>query len=310
MTNIYRREVCQREVILRNASKRNGIRLLDNNGVIAIVVLRRCIGKTHRHTRRHLEGGIGNSPLAHNTAILTSIDEVIHICCVNRVALASMRKAQRQGVVLGTLPVILTHSATRPIGYVCRGRGVDILGMYKLEVLLAVALLSRLQVGQIREWGFAVVEWHIVDTRGVGIVATCKDKVATLAAVKPVYRLRGLSKTTQSHIAHALTVEGVVDTPILQRGIQRRDVHSIEVAVYCPLPVVQGTYRVVEVVGLQSTLLALFLDICSISRLALLHTITRHIWVSRDARALSHTHTLTHTSAIATLQCTSIELGV
>ena len=89
-------------------------------------------------------------------------------------------------MILGSLPVVTTHRTAGLVDNICRGRGVDILRMYQLEVLLTVALLSRLQVHHIREWLLGVVEWHILQACRIGIVATGKREVAVLVTVKPV----------------------------------------------------------------------------------------------------------------------------
>ena len=91
MSHIYRRKIRHREISLGHPHEWNTYGLLDEEGVVAIGVLRLGTRQTHRHTRRHLENGIRNSPIAYDTTALLLLDLVVGVARKDRVSLAGMR---------------------------------------------------------------------------------------------------------------------------------------------------------------------------------------------------------------------------
>ncbi len=248
VADIYGRQVGQREVVLGHALQRYGVCLLDEEAVVAILVVRLGVGQPHRHAGRHLEGGVDYGPLADYAAVFARVDHVVHVGRMHRVALARMGECDREGMVLRALPLVLAHGAARLVADVGRCRGRHVLRVHQLEVLLAVAFLSRFDIHQIRQRRLSVVERHVVDAGGVCVVGACEDEVGRLPAFEPVDRLRRLSQSAQRHVARAAAVERIIDAPVGQRGVERLDLDAVEVAVDIPFPVSKRAYRVVEIV--------------------------------------------------------------
>ena len=100
MADIDRRQVGERKVILRHALQRQGIGLRDEEGIVAVGVLRLGIRQLHGHARRHLERRIGDGPRPDHAAVLLLLDVVVVIGRMHRIALARMAEGDRQVVVL------------------------------------------------------------------------------------------------------------------------------------------------------------------------------------------------------------------
>ena len=108
VSDIYSRELCHREVSISHSLQRNTDRLLYEEGVVAVEVIRLSTCQTHRHTRRHLKDSVGNSPFTHNTTILLLVDKVVHICRMDRVSATCMGKGCCKVLIFNSRAVILT----------------------------------------------------------------------------------------------------------------------------------------------------------------------------------------------------------
>ena len=84
-----------RVVLFGDPLERDAVRLRDEEGVVAVEVLRLCIRQLHRNARRHLERGVGNGPFANHAAVLLLLDVVVDVTGMHRVAFARM--VERQG---------------------------------------------------------------------------------------------------------------------------------------------------------------------------------------------------------------------
>ncbi len=251
MAHHHRREVGQREILLRDALQRNGVGLRDEEAVVAVEVLRLCVGQLHRNARRHLERRVGDGPLPHHAAVLLLLDVVVVEPRMHRVALARVAHGNRKVVVLGARPDILSPRAARLVVDVETRGGRDVLRHHDAEILLAVAFLSRLEVVHADERPLRVVEGHVLHVVSIGVVGIGEDEVGRLGPQEVVERQRGLTKGSLRDIAHALAHEGVVDAEIGERRVERFDLHAVVVLVDVPPEVGQRADRIVEKVGFE-----------------------------------------------------------
>ena len=251
VAHIDRREVGHREIVFGEPLQRNAVRLRDEEGVVAVDVLRLGVGQPHRHARRHFENGIRNGPVADHAAVLLLLDVVVVVARMHRIAFAGMVDGHRKVVVLGPRPDILPARAPRLVVDVETRRRRDVLGMHDAEILLAETLLPRLCVVHPDHRLLRIVEGHVLHVVGIRIVGARKTEVKELGPPEVVQRQRRLPQSSLSDVAHLLPIERIVDPVIGQRGIQRPDLDAVEIAAYVPFEVVQRAYRVIEKIGLQ-----------------------------------------------------------
>ena len=251
VTDIDGREVGHREVAVGHALKGNTVGLHEVEAVVAVGILGLGLRELHRHTRRHLEGGIGNGPRAYHATILLLFDVVVVIARMNRIATSGVVHGHRQGVVFRALPLILTACASRLVLDIETGRGADILGVHDGKVLLAETLLTRLDVVQAGHRLLHVVEGDILQRVGVGVVGLGKGKVEILPTTEVIHRHRTLAQRTLRNIAHILQIEGIVDAEIGERRIHLHHMHTVVTAVEIPTEVRERTHRIVKEVAFE-----------------------------------------------------------
>ena len=118
-------------------------------------------------------------------------------------------------------------------------------------MLLAVALLTRLQVGEVDHRLLHVVERHVLHVVRIGVVRPGEGEVGRLRAVEEVERLRGLAQRADRHVAHPAAIDRIVDVEIGEHRVDRPDLHPVVVAVDMPAEVVERPHRVAEEVGFE-----------------------------------------------------------
>ena len=251
VAHVDRREVGHREIVLGKPLQRNAVRLRDEEGVVAVDILRLGVRQPHRHARRHLENGVRNGPVADHAAVFLLFDVVVVVTRVHRIAFSGMVDGHREVVVLGPRPDILPARAPRLVVDVETRRRRDVLGVHDVEILLAETLLPRLGVTHADYRLLRVVESHVLHIVGVRVVGTRKTEVKELRPPEVVQRQRRLPQGSLGDVAHLLPIERIVDPVIGQRGVQRPDLDAVEIAAHVPFEIVQRTYRVIEQIGLQ-----------------------------------------------------------
>ena len=247
----YRRKVGQRKIAVRHPLQRKRIRLGDEEGVVAVGILRLGVGQLHRHARRHLERRIGNGPRADHAAVFLLLDVIVVIGRMHRIAFARMVERHREVVVLGAGPDILAARSPRLVIDVEPRRRRDVLRVHDVEVLLAETLLSRFEVGHADDRLLRIVEGHVLHIVRVGIVGTRETEVEVLGPPEIVHRQRSLSESALRDVAHLFAVERIVDAPVGQRRVQRSDLNAVVVAPDVPAEVVQRADRIAEKIGFE-----------------------------------------------------------
>ena len=251
MAHIDGRQTRHREVALGQALQRNAVGLGHEEGVVAVGVLGLGIGQAHRHTRSHAERRVGNGPRSDHAAVLLLFDVVVVVTRMDRVAAARMAHGQREVVILGPRPEILPAGAARLVVDVEARRRGDVLCDHDAEILLPVTLLTRLRVVHPDHRPLRVVEGHVLHVVGVRVVGARKTEVKELGSPEIVQRQRRLPEGSLCDVAHILPIERIVDPVIGEHGVQRTDLHAVEIALHVPHEVVQRADRIAEEVRLQ-----------------------------------------------------------
>ena len=162
-----------------------------------------------------------------------------------------MAHGQRQVVVLGPRPEILPAGAARLVVDVETRRRRDVLRHHDTEILLPVTLLARLRIVHPDHRPLRVVEGHVLHVVGVRVVGARKTEVKEPGSPEIVQRQRRLPEGSLCDVAHILPIERIVDPVIGEHGVQRTDLHAVEIALHVPHEVVQRADRIAEEVGLQ-----------------------------------------------------------
>ena len=173
---------------------------------------------------------------------------------MHRVTLARVREGHREVVVNRTLPLVQALRASRLVTHVESRRRRYVVCRRYLEMFLAVALLSRLEICEVKVGSLRVVEWDVVHTVCIGVVRARELEVGVLPAVEIIERHRRLPQPAERHIAHAVQIVWVVDAPVVYKRVDRHDLHTVQVAVDRPHEVGQRTYRVIEQIRLERPL--------------------------------------------------------
>ena len=255
----YGREVGQRKIVFGDALQRNGVGLREEEGVVAVDVFGLGVRQPHRYARRHLEDRVADRPFAHHAAVLLRLDVVVDVTGMYGVALARVGDRHGDVLILGTRPFVESPRAARLVVDAETGRGRDVLRVADLEIGLAVAFLSRFDVGHLQEGTFAVVERRVPHVVNIGVERGGETEILPLGPLEIVERNRSLAKRADRRITHAVAVEGVVDSPRRERGVERFDPHAVVILGDVPFEVGQRPDRIAEKVGFERFFDALLL---------------------------------------------------
>lgn len=162
-------------------------------------------------------------------------------------------------LILGTRPFVESPRAARLVVDAETGRGRDVLCVADLEIGLAVAFLSRFDVGHLQEGTFTVVERRVPHVVNIGVERGGETEILPLGPLEIVERNRSLAERADRRITHAVAVEGVVDSPRRERGVERFDPHAVVILGDVPFEVGQRPDRVAEKVGFERFFDALLL---------------------------------------------------
>lgn len=255
----YGREVGQRKIVFGDALQRNGVGLREEEGVVAVDVFGLGVRQPHRYSRRHLEDRVADRPFAHHAAVLLRLDVVVDVTGMYGVALARVGDRHGDVLILGTRPFVESPRAARLVVDAETGRGRDVLCVADLEIGLAVAFLSRFDVGHLQEGTFAVVERRVPHVVNIGVERGGETEILPLGPLEIVERNRSLAERADRRITHAVAVEGVVDSPRRERGVERFDPHAVVILGDVPFEVGQRPDRIAEKVGFERFFDALLL---------------------------------------------------
>ena len=242
-----------------DALQRNGVGLREEEGVVAVDVFGLGVRQPHRYARRHLEDRVADRPFAHHAAVLLRLDVVVDVTGMYGVALARVGDRHGDVLILGTRPFVEAPRAARLVVDAETGRGRDVLRVADLEIGLAVAFLSRFDVGHLQEGTFAVVERRVPHVVNIGVERGGETEILPLGPLEIVERNRSLAKRADRRITHAVAVEGVVDSPRRERGVERFDPHAVVILGDVPFEVGQRPDRIAEKVGFERFFDALLL---------------------------------------------------